>query len=89
MTLLALGFPTIHLVVRLAIEDSEDGEEEVDDVEVKTDGRSNLLLDMIMSHNKLCVHQDIAREYKCHNARVYKLNRAVCREEPSHESKQD
>ncbi len=48
------------LIVLLAVEDSENGEEEVDDIEVETDGRGDFLLDVVVSHDKLCVHQDVS-----------------------------
>ena len=44
------------LIVLLAVEYSKNGEEQVDDIEVKRNSRSNLLLDMIVAHDELCVH---------------------------------
>lgn len=55
------------LVVLLAVEYPEDGKEQVDDVQVKRDSRSNLFLNVIVAHDKLGIHQDISTEYEgCH-----------------------
>lgn len=51
-----------RLVVVLRVEDPQDGEEQVDDVEVEGDGRRNLLLNVVVAHDHLCVHEDVARE---------------------------
>lgn len=48
------------LVVLLAVENSEDAEEQVDDVKVKADRGSNLFLNMVVSHNELCIYQDVS-----------------------------
>lgn len=75
------------LVVLLAIEYSEDGKEQVDDVQVKRDSRSNLLLNMIMPHDKLGVDQDIsAEDERCHRS-VDELRSAVVGKESCHEAK--
>ena len=77
------------LVVLLAVEDPEDGEEQVDDVQVKRDSRSNFLFNVIMAHNELGIHQDISTEdERCHGS-VDKLGSAVVGKEGCHKSKQD
>ena len=68
---------------------SENGEEQVDDIKIETDSSRNFLLNMVMSHNELGIHQDVAREYQCSNARVYQLNLAVTWEEHGHETKEN
>ena len=55
------------LVVLLAVENPEDGKEQVDYVQVKRDSCSDLLLNMIVAHDELGVDQDIAAEDEgCH-----------------------
>ena len=76
------------LVLVLRVQDAEDGEEEVDDVEVERNGRGNLLLDMVMAHNHLRVHQNVCREDECADDTVAQLHRAVVREERRHEAKE-
>ena len=76
------------LVVLLAVQDPQDRQEKVDNIQIKADGSSNLFLDMIMPHNKLCVHQDVSREDQRSHNPIPKLNLRVIREERSHESKQ-
>jgi len=44
------------LVVLLAVEDSEDRKEQVDNVEVEANGSCDLLLDVVVSHNELSIH---------------------------------
>lgn len=57
----------IRLIVLLTVEYPEDGEEQVDNVQVKGDSRSNLLLNMIVAHDKLGVYQDVSTEdERCH-----------------------
>lgn len=77
------------LVVLLAVEYSEDGKEQVDDVQVKRDGRSNFLFNVIMAHNELGIHQDISTEdERCHGP-VDKLGSAIVGKEGCHKSKKD
>lgn len=77
------------LIVLLVVEDSEDGKEEVDNVEIQADGCGNLLLDVVMLQNKLRIHQDVARKDQSCNTRVCQLDRAIVGEESGHEAKQD
>ena len=73
----------------LAVEYPEDGKEQVDDVQVKGDSRSDFLLNMIMAHNELSVHQDIPTEdERCHRS-VDELGSAVVGKEGCHESEKD
>lgn len=76
-------------VVLLAVEDSQNSQEQVDDVQIQRDRSSNLLLNMIMSHDQLCVHQDVPGEDECRDTTVCQLDSAVCWEECSHEAEQD
>ena len=76
------------LVVLLTVEDSENSKEEVNDVKIEADGRSDFLLDVVVSQNQLCVYQNIAREDQSCDAGVRQLNFAIVREESSHEPKE-
>ena len=81
--------PNACLIVLLAVEDPKDGKEQVDNVKVKRDSCSNLLLNMIVAHNKLSVHQDIPTEdERCHRS-VDELRSAIIGEEGCHKSKKD
>ena len=81
--------PEPCLIVLLAVEYPEDGKEQVDDVQVKRDSRSNLFLNVIVAHNKLRVHQYIsAEDERCHGS-VDKLRSTVVGKEGCHESEKD
>ena len=77
------------LIVGLAVEDSQNSEEEVDDIKIKADSGSNLLLDMVMAHNKLGIDQDITAEDEGGSTSVDELGGRVVGEESSHESEDD
>lgn len=83
------SFRLAILVVRLAVEDAQDGEEKVDDVEVQADGGGNLLLDMVVAHNHLGVDEDVAAEDEGSKASVDELAGRAIRKEHGHESKED
>jgi len=53
------SLPSFASVVVLAVENSQDGEEKVDDIEVKADGSSNLLFNVVVSHDHLCINKNI------------------------------
>ena len=81
--------PKSGLVVLLAVEYPENGKEQIDDVQVERDSRSNLLFDMIVTHNELGVHQNVTTEDEgCHRS-VNKLGRAIVWKEGCNESKKD
>lgn len=77
------------LVVLLAVQDSENGQEQVDDIQVERDGSCNLLLNMVVSHDELCVDQNVTTEDECTNNAVSQLNGAGVREEGCHEAEDD
>jgi hypothetical protein len=89
MSLLACHLCSSDLVVVLAVQDPEDGQEQVDNVQVEGDGCRNLFLNVIMSHDKLRVYEDIAAEDKCGDNTITQLDRRIRRKECSHESKND
>jgi hypothetical protein len=76
----------VDLVVVLAVQDPQNGQEQVDNVQVQRDGGSNLLLDMVMTHDELSVHEDVTREDESGNGPVDKLHCAVHWEKSSHEA---
>jgi hypothetical protein len=75
-----------HLVVRLAVEDAQNGEEEVENVEVQADGSRDLLLDVVLAQHELRVNQDVAAEDERGNAAVDELARLAGWEEHVHEA---
>lgn len=78
-----------RLVVRLRVEDAQDGEEEVDDVEVEADGGGNLLLDVVLAEDHLGVDEDVGAEDEGGSAAVEQLAGGAVREEHGHEAKHD
>lgn len=84
-----LILPCYGLVIVLAVENPKNSQEQVDDVEIERDSSSNLLFHVIMSHDQLRIHKDVAAENQGRDSTVDQLDRAVCREEGSHEPKQN
>ena len=79
---------SIHLVIIvLTVQNPQNSQEQVDDVQIQADCSSNLLLNMVMSHDKLRVHQDVPAEDQAGNDAVSQLHRAAMREERRHEPK--
>lgn len=76
------------LVVALRVEDPQDGEEQVDDVQVERDGRRNLLLNVVVAHDQLSIDQDVSTEDERSNDAIPKLDLRAVWEEHGHESKQ-
>lgn len=79
----------IDLVVVLAVKDSEDSKEQIQDIEIETDAGGDLFLNMIMSHDQLRVHEDVSTENECGNHAIYQLDRLSAGKESSHESEDD
>ena len=78
-----------RLVVLLAIQYPQNRQEEVDHVQVQADRRRDLLLNMIVSHDKLRVNQDVAAEDERSDNTVAELEAGRLREEPGHEAEED
>lgn len=76
-------------VVALAVKDAQDGEEEVDDVEVEANGGGDFLLDVVLAHDELSVDEDIGAEDEGRDAAVDKFGGGAVREEGGHEAKED
>ena len=61
---------TPSLVILLTVENSENGQEQVDDVKVKTDSCRDLFLHMVVSHDKLGINKNVAGEDEGGDARI-------------------
>ena len=82
LNLLSFLLVQLHLViVVLAVQNPQNRQEQVDNVQVQADCGGNLLLDMIMSHNQLRVHQNISAEDQASYNTIPKLDSAAMREE--------
>lgn len=77
------------LVVLLAVQYPKNGQEQVDDIQIQADRCSNLLLDMVMPHDQLRIHQDIPTEDESTDDAVSQLDGAVVREERRHETEEN
>ena len=76
-------------VVVLAVEDSQYGQEQIDDIKVQADGGSDLLLDVVVPHDKLCVHKNVARKDQCSDNTIDELDRLSVWKESGHEAEDD
>ncbi|KAJ8132238.1 hypothetical protein O1611_g1383 [Lasiodiplodia mahajangana] len=78
-----------NLVIALAVEDSQDGKEQVDDVKVKANSGCNLLFHMVLAQDELSIDQDVPREDKGSETTINQLAGATVGEEGSHEAEDD
>ena len=76
-------------IVVLAVEDPQDSEEQIDDIEVQADGRGDLLLNVIVPHDELGVHEDVAREDQGSHDTVDQLDGLSVWKESCHEAEDD
>ena len=83
------NLPWVALVVVLAVEDSQNRQEQVQNVQVETDGCRNLLLNVVVADNELGVHQDVSREDQRSDDAVAELDSGRLREESGHEAEDD
>lgn len=77
------------LVVVLAVQDAQNGQEEVNNIQVQGDRSLDLVIEVVVAHNQLRVHEDIPREDKSSKDAVDELGSATERNEHGHESEQD
>lgn len=77
------------LVVRLAVENTQNSEEQVDDVQVQADGGGNLLLNVVVAHNHLRIDEDVAAEDEGCESAVDELAGGAVGEEHGHEAEDD
>jgi hypothetical protein len=78
-----------HLVILLAVEDAQDGQEQVDNVQVQADGGGNLLLDVVLAQDHLGINQDVAAKDEGGDAAVDELSGGAVGEEHGHKAKED
>lgn len=77
------------LVVLLAVEDPQNSQEQVDNVKVQADGGGDLLLDVVLAHDELCVDEDVGAEDEGGDAAVDELAGGAVGEEGGHEAEED
>lgn len=77
------------LVVLLAVQDPQNRKEQVDDIEVQADCRSDLLLHMMVPDDQLGVYENVAAEDERRKTAVDEFACAAVGEESSHESEQN
>lgn len=80
---------TRPLVILLAVQDPQNRKEQVDDIEVQADCRSNLLLHMMVPDDHLGVDENVAAEDERRKTAVDEFACAAVGEEGSHESEQN
>ena len=80
--------PTL-VVVALAVEDTQDRQEQVQDIQVQTDGCRNFLLHMVMAHDQLGVDEDVAAEDESRDDAVPQLDHLAVWKESGQEAKDD
>ena len=76
-------------VALLAVQDPQDRKEEVDNIQIQRDGRRDLLLHVIVPHDKLRIHKNVAAEDERRQPAIYHLPLATVREKCADEAKQD
>ena len=52
----------VCLVVVLAVEDAQNRQEQIQDIQIQRNSSRNLLLNVVVTHNQLSIHQDVTRE---------------------------
>lgn len=77
------------LVVVLAVQNAQDGEEQVENVQVQADARGNVFIHVIVSHDQLSVHEDVAAEDEGCDTAVNEFGRGVSWEKGGHEAEDD
>lgn len=83
-------WPTLPpLVILLAVQDPQNRKEQVDDIEVQADCRSNLLLHMVVPDDQLGVDENVAAKDERRQAAVNEFACAAVGEEGGHESEQN
>lgn len=72
----------------MAVQDTQNRKEQVDDVQIQADGGSNLLLDVVVAQDELGVDEDVPAEDQGGQAAVDQLAGAAVGEEHGHEAEQ-
>lgn len=79
----------VCLVVVLAVQDAQNRQEQVQNIQIQRNSGSNLLLNVVVSHNKLSIHEDVAGEDQGAQHTVDELGGATKWHEHGHESEED
>lgn len=77
------------LVVVLTIQDTQNGQEQVQHIQVQGNGSSNLFLDVVVAHDHLGIKEDVSREDKSTKNTVYCLHHAAEGQEHGDEAEQN
>lgn len=77
------------VAVVLAVQDSQDGQEQIQDIQVEADAGGNLLFDVIMAHDQLGVDEDISGEDEGRDDPIHQFDGRAVWEEGRHESEQN
>ena len=77
------------LIILLAVEDPQNSQEEVDDIEIQADRRRDLLLNVIVAHDHLSVHENVTGKYQRGDASIHQFHRLSAGEECGHEPEDD
>ena len=77
------------LVVRGAVENSQDREEQIDHIQIETDRGGNFFLNVVVAHDQLGVDQDIGAEQESADTAVDEFHGAIVGKEGGHEAKDD
>lgn len=85
----SIGVASNDSVVLLAVQDPQNGQEQVQNVQIERNRRRDLLLNVVMPDDQLGIHQDIPTEDQSSHNAIAELNAAAPGEEGGHESKED
>ena len=77
------------LIILLAVEDPQNSQEEVDDIEIQADRSRDLLLNVIVAHDHLSVHENVTGKDQRGDAPIHQFHRLSAGEERSHEPEDD
>lgn len=78
-----------NLVVRLAVKNSKNGKEKVDNIQVETDGGRDLLFDMMLPHNHLSINKNVGTKDERAETSVNEFTGGAIGEKHGHEAKDD
>lgn len=81
--------PLVRLVVVLAVEDAQNRQKQIQDIQIQRNSGGNLLLNVVVAHNKLSIYQDVAREDQRTQHTVDQLGGAAEWHEHGHETEKD
>ena len=76
-------------IAALAVKDPQDGQEQIDHVQIERDCRCDLLLDVVMSHDELSVYEDISGKDQRSRRTIHQFDCLAAGEESGHEAEDD